>query len=676
MSGITGFFSRTDKEIDPLVLERMVDVIAHRGPDGRGLFFDHPIGLGHRQLFTTPESLFEQQPIAQNGCIITADARIDNRDELGPLLGFSSTDLISISDAQLILYAYLKWGRDCTARLLGDFAFAIWDSKLQSLFCARDPFGVKLFYYTLTRDWFIFGSEIKTIFCHPDVLPVLNEQWLAEFFVPTAEITDYASTFFSGIQRLPPAHSLSISKSSDCFLKYWQLDPDRETYYPNPDDYAARLKEEFTQAVRRRLRSAYPVGSTLSGGLDSSSIACTARDILHAESNDSLNTYSAIFQDAPNADESDYIKAVVDQGGVNPHYLHPDRGTPFPDLEQVIRIFDEPFEGMNYFMPWAIYRSAHEHGVRVLLDGSDGDTTISHGLDYLDLLAMNRNWATFAKEVKAVTARYDNPIYTSIPKLAYSFAGPHMLEQARKGQWVSLIKDINKLGKLLNISRKNLFLNTGFFPLISGDLFRTPQNSQSVKRVGPDINPGFSPDFFSRLIKSNFFASRSNPQPQNMGKQNGRSYHYYLLTYGGIPNIVEWIGRLSSSHSVDLRFPFCDTKLVEYCLSMPPQYKLYDGWSRYAMRKAMQGTLPPQVQWRGGKISLDQVYPFMLQQHAVDYVREILEHPTDQITRFIDIPEIRNKFYSSDKEKGSSNMFTVWQTVVLDVWFRHIRVAC
>lgn len=668
MSGITGAISRVGQPVIHRELEAMVSVLAHRGPDGAGLWAEGPVGLGHRLLITTPESALERLPFTSHGLSITADARIDNREDLAKQLGLDLRLLHETTDPQLILFAYLHWGKDCPEKLLGDFAFAIWDSRAQEIFCARDPFGVKPFYYALNEEWFLFGSEIKAILCSPHASRRLNEAWLARFLLPVSDFSDKTSTYYTGVLRLPPAHSLVVSPRSSALSCYWELDPEREIHFKDEADYVEGLKEHFTRAVRVRMRSAFPVGSTLSGGLDSSSIACTLRNLSSAVGGPPVHTFSAVFQDAPEADESEYIHAVLDQGGFIPHMLHPDQGSPFVDIERVLWHLDEPFYGINYFMPWSFYRSASENGVRVLMDGTDGDTTISHGMDYFEVLAQSHNWKQFATEARAVTRNFDHPGYASVASILYGYGTPYLTRLARQGKWIRFARDVQQVGELFHVSRKRLAVNWGVKPLLPPGALFAIQRIRGKKLPPKPFPAHIAPEFLRRLEAQGFF-QRSNHSGVP-ARQNGRALHAYFLNIGMLPYTLEMINRLSSAFAVDVRVPFCDRQLVEYCLALPPQMKLKEGWSRYIMRKAMTGVLPEKVQWRGGKISLAKVYPYMLHRNGKDYAAEILAHPPELLDRYFNVPMIRDMFRSFIKDKNLSDLEWVWQTVVFAAWLK------
>ena len=211
MSGIAGVYYLDGRTVDSADLERMVDILAHRGPDGAAVWCEGSAGLGHRMLHTTPESLHEELPLvsAYGDLALTADARIDNRGELLSALRIDRPHE-EVCDSELIIEAYKKWGERCPERLLGDFAFAIWDGRNRRLFCARDHMGVKPFYYYRSYRLFAFASEIKALLCLPDVPHKLNEVQIADYLLDNY-YEDKAVTFYEGILRLPPAHVTSVS---------------------------------------------------------------------------------------------------------------------------------------------------------------------------------------------------------------------------------------------------------------------------------------------------------------------------------------------------------------------------------------------------------------------------------------------------------------------------------
>ena len=250
MSGIVGTYRLDGEPIDPDNLKQMTDILAHRGPDGSDVWISESVGLGHRMLWTTPESLLEKLPFADESeqFVITSHARIDNREELISKLNLNKYPTEKITDSQLILEAYKKWDEECPEYLLGDFAFVIWDKRKKILFCARDHFGVKPFYYYYqANNFFAFGSEIKALLCLPQVPEKLNEVRIGDFLALMME--DKTITTYKDILRLPPAHSMVVSQSGINLRCYWELDPNREIKMDSDEAYAEEFRKIFTEAV-------------------------------------------------------------------------------------------------------------------------------------------------------------------------------------------------------------------------------------------------------------------------------------------------------------------------------------------------------------------------------------------------------------------------------------------
>ena len=293
MSGILGFYSENNLSEHQVILDEMQSAIAHRGPDGLGHWTDGAVAIGHQRFVTTPEAQYERSPHsnARSNCVITADVRLDNRDELIETLNLESLDSQELTDPDLILEAYQRWGNDCPDKLLGAFAFIIWDPQRQIYFGARDHMGVKPFYYSHQEKFFAFASEIKALLRSPQISNDLDENRITSLL--TSELNDRVRTCYVDISRLPAAHWIEFSPHSSLKIHpYWQLDPHREIQLQDDTEYIQTFRAIFDKAVRCRLRRQVPIGSHLSGGMDSSSIAVTAQHLMSQEdSQDTLKTF-------------------------------------------------------------------------------------------------------------------------------------------------------------------------------------------------------------------------------------------------------------------------------------------------------------------------------------------------------------------------------------------------
>ena len=629
MSGVVGVYFLDGRPVDRGLLERMTDSISHRGSDGVGIWNSGPVGLGHRMLWTTPESLHEQLPLEDKTAkiVLTADARIDNRDELRTALDLPRHTEREISDSELILSAYARWGENCAEQLLGDFAFAIWDERKQQLFLARDHFGVKPLYYYRSDRVFVFASEIKALLCLPEVPRRLNETRVAHYL--TAIMEDKTVTFYREIFRLPAGHSMTVSRDrSPAAPPYWALDPSREVKFKSNEEYAEAFRHHFTEAVRCRLRSAFPVGFMLSGGLDSSSVACVARALNRADGNQPLHTFSAIFDDVPECDERPFINAVLAKGGFASHFVHADRISPLIDLNRIFHHEDEAFWVPNLFMSWGgLYDSAHQQGVRVLLDGSEGDCTVSHGFE-------------------------------------------HMPELARRGHWWALMENVLGLSRNLNIPPRAILWRFSLRPLVPDLVVRAWRALRSYNRPDRGISSIIRPEFSQRYIG---LAAGIPPPSVNQSKaaRNPRQCHWGNLITGLHPYILEIGNKAAAAFSIEPRHPFYDRRLAEFCLALPPEQKLNRGWTRAIMRRALVDVLPAEVAWRGGKANLSQNLTRGLLAFERRTLEDVILNDSKAIEAYVDMAALRKAYEQYVSQQKNTDALTVWKAVTLALWLRH-----
>ncbi|MGB3637576.1 MAG: lasso peptide isopeptide bond-forming cyclase [Rivularia sp. (in: cyanobacteria)] len=646
MSGIVGIHYLDERPVDRENLTKMVDILAHRGPDGADIWVDGCVGFGHRMLWTTPESLIEKLPLVnQRGdLVITADARIDNRDELIAALQINNRPADKITDSDLILAAYEKWGEDCPQHLLGDFAFAIWDERKQILFCARDHMGVKPFYYYFANNTFVFGSEIKAIFCLPEVPRQVNEVRIGDYLIKNFD--DTTITSYQDILRLPPAHSIKISVAGIEIQNYWKLDLEKEIRLSSDEEYAQEFRRIFTEAVRCRLRSALPVGSLLSGGLDSSSITCVARNIL-AQEGKILDTFSAIFNSNTECDERTFINAVLDGGNLKPHYVDGDQRSPLSDIENILWHQDEVFFAPGLpIMNWGLYGATKKEGVRVLLDGHDGDGVVSHGYGYLHELARQGRWLALAEEIRGVSKTYNESAWKTFWLYFYNYG-------------------------MNSVSRKPFRLVRRLRKSLQRRLSKTSNNSnqyEPLSRWSDNINP----EFIERINLEERY--RELRQSQTPSLESAKKEHYQTITSGLQVYALEVLDKAAAAFSIEQRYPFWDKRLVEFCLAIPSEQKLHKGWSRMVMRRAMTNILPVEVQWRTSKMDFTPNFSENLLARDKNCLEELIRDST-AIEEYVDIKalqELYQRLISEKDSQTSQDVFSIWQFVCLRLWLRSI----
>ena len=673
MSGIVGIYHPDGQPVEREHLGRMVDILAHRGPDGADVWCEGSVGLGHRMLWTTPESLLEKLPLVDrvSNLAITADARIDNRDELIPALDLSVLPAEKITDSHIILAAYQKWGESCPEKLLGDFAFAIWDGQEQKLFCARDHFGVKPFYYYASNQTFVFASEIKGLLCLPQVLRKINDLRITDYLYPMLE--DKSITIYEGIWRLPPAHYLTISYKGNIKLNsYWSLEKTGQELKLNSDaEYAEAFLEVFSEAVRCRLRSAFPIGSHLSGGLDSSSITCLARDLLASEEKFQLHTFSNIYDDVPECDERSYINPILDRGGLIPHYVHPDRIGPLSDWERLLDSEEEPcLFGGNGFLVWGMNQAIQQAGVRIALDGFDGDTTVSHGTGYFAELARQGQWEIFVAEASAISKHFQ----TSPANLLRRYGFTYLEELAKNWRWIAFATTVYKINQHFNVSPKQLWFRLGLKPILPQSVLKFWRRLRGYNPSLNSQNRLINPSFAERMRFNERFEDLACPESLVF---TDREDQWRSFSSGIFTLVLEQVDRSAAAFSIESRHPFMDKRLIEFCMALPSSQKLNQGWSRAILRRAMNEILPESVQWRGGKMDMTPNFLHGLLKLNRELLDKIVTSNLERIETYVDLETVRSAYERlvSGEQINNQDINTVWTAVTLALWLDHTEIV-
>ena len=647
----------------------MLDRVRHRGPDGCGTWSDGWVALGHRMLQTTPESVHERQPLANatGDLILTADARVDNRTELlhelGAIRGASSAT--DVTDGALILAAYERWGEGFCERLIGDFAVAIWDARRNALVCARDHMGVKPFYYHRSRGLFAFGSELKQLLALPEIPRRLEEVRVGDYLA--SRMDDESITFYRDIVRLPSAHRMVVTRDGTRLERYWALDPDREMQCASFEEYADGFRHHFAEAVRCRLRSVSPVGALLSGGLDSSSIVCAARHIRATEpSATALQTFSAIFPDVPECDERPFIDAVLDGGGLEPHFVRGDRLGALGDLDRMLDQEDEPFYTPNLFLHWAMYDCARERGVRVMLDGVDGDSTVSHGTRYLTELARAGRWEDFGNEAKLLAeGRKVQPGH-----YLRSQGFPCLTERARVGDVLAVASAVLAIRRHFGVSPWGVLRDCVVRPLAVEPVARRWGRPRPVRRfTGQTI---IAPEFARRAGLAERHAGMRGHRFDLM--RSSREDHIRRLSGGLLRVVLEVLDRVASAFSVEPRYPFCDKRLVEYCVALPADQKLRRGWTRFILRDALAGVLPEKVRWRSDKGDLSANFRRALATDRQRLATELFDTGS-ALDHHVELSTLRRAFDDGSWIRSDDLAVTMWKFATISTWLRRSNIS-
>ena len=402
MSGLCAIVHFDGRPVDPHHPARMAQAAAYRGPDGVGTWRDGPAALVHLATHVTPEDTRERQPLTDGRFVLVADARIDNRDDLIPLL--RSKRLISdadATDAEIILAAHRHWGDAAPQHLIGDFAYVIYDTERRSLFAARDPLGMRSLHYHASDRVLVLATEIGQLLAHPDVPVALHEPMVAAHLA--GPFGRDAWTFYDGIARLPPGHALSAEPRGTRTWRFWSIDPDERVRHATEDGYAEELRELLERSVAARSRTTKPIGVMLSGGLDSGGIASTLGRLPNRCDAPPTFTYSWGFASAELADgdERSVSDLIAKRFGFQPRTVFadelwplqgypdhgPDRGAPYVLVYQPI--FDRAF-GM-----------AQADNVGPLWVGDRGDEVLGDWVFDHPGMLLAGHWGSLARELRA-----------------------------------------------------------------------------------------------------------------------------------------------------------------------------------------------------------------------------------------------------------------------------------
>lgn len=584
MSGICGILRLDGGPPDGIAA--MLDKLATRGPDGSRLWQAGPAALGHAALHATPESLHETLPLthAESGCSITADLRLDNREELIAALALPARGRV-VGDGEIVLHAYLRWGEDCPGHLLGDFAFVIHDARRCLMFGARDQTGMKqLIHAHVPGRVFAFASEPEAVIRAAGIPRRINEARIADFLEDYLEAVDYTSTFFEGVFRLPPAHRFMMTRDRFTVSRYWTLEPGPELELSGTSDHAEAFLDTFRQAVRARLRVAGPVGSMLSGGMDSGSVVAVAARELLADGRGPLHTFSCLGPDPEKCVETrTALAAIAGVPGLEPHLADYMRLGPYmDDLARLMRDVAEPFDA-HMVLPRMAYLMARRAGLRVVLDGVGGDNVLS--------------------------------------------SSGRLTRLIRSGRWVTAWRESAGMAHYWR-GRRQWFLR----PAIRQAM--VPDVARKIRRRWQDWREDDAPD---GDLLCPVFASEVGLAARKRALRHLRPAALApaaIARAGAITGTYEIVGRerydrVASEQGIEPRDPFHDRRVIELALRLPDAQLGGGGWHKMILRQAMDGLLPDEVRWRQGK------------EHVGGrYIREVIGNhpitaPPPQLTRFL-----------------------------------------
>lgn len=625
MSGIVGLWNPDGRPAVREEIARMVAAIAHRGPDWTQTYIDGPAGLGYLHLETRADPLPANQPFVDREAklSIVLDGRIDNREELKTLLDSGGVPCKSGSDVELILRVYQLLGVECPNRLLGDFVFSIWDAPRQRFFCARDQTGVKpLVYHYVPNSLFAFNSEINGIIALDRVPRQVNEFRLADYLANELDREDTEGTFFRGIQRLPNGHFLIAERDSLKVVRYWYPPLKEGVRYSSIKEYGEAFRELLMKAAADRMRGSSRIACALSGGLDSSSVVATARELSGGFSGASLPTFSLV--DHEGVDALNMVSSVVEQGGIESHIIWPEDVTAENyDLPAFIRASNEPFEVDQGFFGWITYKAAHRLGFRTLFDGLDGDQMHPYALCLSSLI--------------------------------------------RRGRWLAAIRDAKYLTEDWNISAPRILVQYGLspsFPRAIGALVRVkraltkPQADQSVEWIDDDF-----------AVRTRV-AERCKVRRERLSQAARDPFllHSLSFTSGWTSFALEGNESMAGLLGMELRHPLADKRVAEFLISLPLERKVHFPASKSILRSAMNGLLPNALLSQRRLPHPGPVYFKRLLDCHAEWFEAAVRKALCSLRGYVNLQRISSLEQLYRSNGASEAGFALWNLAVLSEW--------
>jgi asparagine synthase (glutamine-hydrolysing) len=612
-----------DGALPAAVLDQMRERLRHRGPDGHGSWIGKAagralVGLGHRRLSIIDLSEAAGQPMfrADGRLVIVYNGEIYNFLELRAELESLGAVFRTRSDTEVLLAAYERWGADCLARLNGMFAFAIWDGRRQELFVARDRFGEKpVFFTSLPNGGVAFASEMKALFAHPQVRASASEKDVQRYVAGTY-YEDDERTLFAGVTRLPAAHAIVIDPAGRVLRRWRYWTPDYTALQEGYREKVAieEFRERMERSVKMRLRADVPVGSSLSGGLDSSFTVCTLARLREDERFAAQHVFSARFDDDPTLSEGPQIDLVVAHTGVKAFSVTP---SPLGLAEESRRLHwhqEEPFLSASIYLQWCVMRLARDHNTTVLLDGQGADELLagyqsyftSYQLDLLDRGNLPRLWyetRAFRGRLRRVAAQYPDSRRRFNEEIALS--------------WRQLYRY----------------------------WLRRPPPQPGPYEVGVP--------------------------PARRGMRLRRQIAE-AMQYNTLPVLLRYADRNAMAFGRETRFPFLDYDLVEWCSKLPDRAFVRNGWQKWILRKAGDGLLPPAIQWRADKVGYAAPLDAWLRGALRDWAYERLFSGSLMTTPGYD-REALTALWDRHQSRETDVSWPLWRWISLGEWLALLK---
>ena len=565
MCGIVGVVNKDNRPVAAHSLHKMNDILIHRGPDSGGVFIDNNVGLGHRRLSIIDLTTQADQPMRylDSPFWIAFNGEIYNYRELKDELENKGFAFRTNSDTEVALAAYISWGEDCFNKFNGMWGMAIYDTRTRKILISRDRFGVKPLYYYQDSEKILFASEKKAIALSDFYHLSFDAKGLSTAIFEPFVLEASGNTEFNGVLSLPPGHLMSITDGRVSVRKWWSLDESLDTEVPQTfQERTEKFRYLFEDACRLRLRSDVPIATSLSGGLDSSSVVATLAKI----GRNKHRTYAHSFEGTA-LDETEYAKIVAETTSTPISYVGIGGEDVSQQIDTILYYFESVYGGMPD-SPYRIYKQQREDGYKISIDGHGADEMLGGYGWYLDEALKDvpiynlRRMKEILDLKKEITANVKSRAGVDLVRLVY-----HRLPES--------IKEV--------VRPKGAFQE--MTDIYSAGAIKIPDNFSNLKRA-------LFKDFTSTVL----------------------------------PRILKNFDSMSMANSVEVRMPFLDFRLVCYSFSLPDSDLIDSGWSKYILRNSMKDTLDTRVNWRKDKRGFNTPIAEILSNELRDWAIYTIRH--------------------------------------------------
>lgn len=556
MCGIAGIISPTPSLLNTTVLKAMAQSLVHRGPDGEGVWIneENTAGFAHRRLSIIDLSAEASQPMHfLNRYTIVFNGEIYNYIELRIALEKVGYHFKTKSDTEVILAAYDHYKEKCVQHFDGMFAFALWDDKEKRLFAARDCFGEKPFYYCTQEDTFVFGSEMKALWAAGVHKSIENNMLLNYITLGQLQDPEHKSkTFYNDIYSLPPAHYLNFYQGKLSVKQYWNLD--KETCINiNEEDAISELDRLLNKAVTVRMRSDVAIGSSLSGGLDSSTLLYYIKKN-QKENISGYNTFSALFPGFEK-DESRYVQKISQAFDVSNKSTTPSASSLIEDFEKLMYHQEEPFSSSSVYAQYKVMQLAQENNVKVLIDGQGADEVFAGYHKYI-------HW--------------------------------YLQEKLNRRHLFQVIDELKKF------RANGITVEWGIKNILAAYL---PSHVSLALEKRDFAKISHNKDISKFLLSHHKGREWEGIHKPIVTKMN--DILYFNTMKSGLEELLRFSDRNSMAHGCEVRLPFLNKELVQFVFSLPSSMKMQNGFTKHILRKLMNGKLSDDIVWRKDKVGYE-----------------------------------------------------------------------